>query len=61
VQSGIVTSAEISVIANTIKAPVMKQLSGEQNCIDPVCGMEVSRAIAIEEFVYQVRLAISVF
>jgi len=28
----------------------MKQLSGEQNCTDPVCGMGGSRAIAIEEY-----------
>ncbi len=31
----------------------MKHQSNEQNFKDPVCGMEVSRTTAIEEFVYQ--------
>ena len=31
----------------------MKQQSNENSFKDPVCGMEVSRTTAIDEFVYQ--------
>lgn len=31
----------------------MKQQSSERRYKDPVCGMEVSRTTAIEEFIYQ--------
>lgn len=31
----------------------MKQQSNERRFKDPVCGMEVSRTTAIEEFIYQ--------
>jgi hypothetical protein len=31
----------------------MKQQNGERSFKDPVCGMEVSRMTASEEFIYQ--------
>jgi YHS domain-containing protein len=33
----------------------MKQQSNENSFKDPVCGMEVSRTTAIDDFVYQVK------